>query len=46
MNTAKNPQIFFLNLEKQRSAQNTIKNLIIDDTEITDQKYILNHIIL
>ena len=44
MNTAKNQQIFFLNLEKQRSAQNTIKNLIIYDTEITDQKYILNHI--
>ena len=26
-----------LNLEKQRGAQNTIKKLIIDDTEVTDQ---------
>ena len=36
--------IFFLNLEKQQGAQNTIKKLIIDDTEVTDQTCILNHI--
>ena len=35
---------FLLNLEKQRGAQNKIKKLIIDDTEITDQTCILNHI--
>ena len=35
---------FLLNLEKQRGAQNTIKKLIIDDTEVTDQTCILNHI--
>ena len=29
------PAIFF-NLEKQRGGQSTIKNLIIDDTEVTD----------
>ena len=34
----------FKNLEKQRGAQNTIKKLIIDDTEVTDQTCILNHI--
>ena len=28
---------FFLNLEKQQGAQNTIKKLIIDETEVTDQ---------
>ena len=33
-----------MNLEKQRGTQNTIKKLIIDDTEVTDQTYILNHI--
>ena len=44
MSTAKNQQNFFKNLEKQRSAQNTIKKLIIDDTEGTDQTCILNHI--
>ena len=33
-----------LNLEKQWGAQNTIKKLIIDDTEVTDQTCILNHI--
>ena len=33
-----------LNLEKQRGAQNTIKKLIIDDTEVTDQACIPNHI--
>ena len=31
-----------LNLENQRGAQNTIKRLIIDGTEVTDQTYILN----
>ena len=36
--------IFFLNLEKQQGTQNTIKKLIIDDTEVTDQTCILNHI--
>ena len=35
---------FFLNLEKQRGTQNAIKKLIIDDTEVTDQICILNHI--
>ena len=44
MSTAKNQQFFFLNLEKQRGTQNTIKKLIIDDTEVTDQTRILNHI--
>ena len=34
----------FFNLEKQRGAQNTIKKLITDDTEVTDQTCILNHI--
>ena len=33
----------FFNLEKQRGAQNTIKKIIIDDTEVTDQTCILNH---
>ena len=33
----------FLNLEKQWGAQNTIKKLI-DDTEVTDQTCMLNHI--
>ena len=32
---------FFLNLEKQRGAQNTVKKLIVDDKEITDQTHIL-----
>ena len=44
MSTAKSQQNFFLNLEKQRGAQITIKKLIIDDTEVTDQTCILNHI--
>ena len=35
---------FFLNLEKQRGSQNTIKKLVIDDKEITEQTYILEHI--
>ena len=35
---------FFLNLEKQQSVQNTIKKLIIDDTEVIDQTCLLNHI--
>ena len=35
---------FFQNLQKQRGAQNTIEKFIIDDTEVTDQTYILNHI--
>ena len=36
--------IFFLNLEKQRGSQNTIKKLVIDDKEITEQTHILEHI--
>ena len=32
----------FLNLEKQRGSQNTIKKLVIDDKEITEQTHILN----
>ena len=35
---------FFLNLEKQRGAQNTIKKLIADDKEIIDQTHILEYI--
>ena len=35
---------FFFKLEKQRGAQNTIKKLIIDDAEVTDQTCILNNI--
>ena len=35
---------FFFNLEKQQGTQNAIKKLIIDDTEVTDQTCILNHI--
>ena len=27
---------YFFNLEKQRGGQNTIKNLIIDDTEVAN----------
>ena len=44
MSTTKNQQKFFFNLEKQRGAPNKIKKLIIDDTEVTDQTCILNHI--
>ena len=44
MNSAKISIFFFLNLEKQRGSQNTIKKLVGDDTEITDQTYILEHI--
>ena len=32
---------FFLNLDKQRGEQNTIKKLTVDDKEITDQTHIL-----
>ena len=32
---------FFLNLEKQRGEQNTIKKLTVDDKEITDKTHIL-----
>ena len=35
---------FFLNLEKQRGAQNTIKKLIVDDKEMIDQIHILEYI--
>ena len=35
---------FFLNLEKQRGSQNTIKKLVVDDKEITEQTHILEHI--
>ena len=33
-----------MNLEKQRGSQNTIKKLVIDDKEITEQTHILEHI--
>ena len=35
---------FFLNLEKQRGAQNTIKKLIVDDKEMIDKIHILEYI--
>ena len=44
INMAKNGKIFFLNLEKQRGSQNTIKKLVVDDKEITEQTHILEHI--
>ena len=37
-------KFFLKKLEKQPGAQNTIKKLIIDDAEVTDQTCILNHI--
>ena len=40
MNMAKNRQFFFFNLKKQRGSQNTIKKLVIDDKEITEQTHI------
>ena len=33
-----------MNLEKQLGSQNTIKKLVVDDKEITDQTHILEHI--
>ena len=33
-----------MNLEKQQGFQNTIKKLVIDDKEITDQMHVLEHI--
>ena len=44
MNTTKNRQKFFLNLEKQRGSQNAIKKLVVDDKEITDETHILEHL--
>ena len=44
MNTAKKSTNFFLNLEKQRGSQNTIKKLVADNKEITDKTHILEHI--
>ena len=44
MNMAKNRPFFFLNLEKQQGSQNTIKKLVIDEKEITEQTHILKHI--
>ena len=44
ISTAKNWQFFFLNLEKQRGSQNTIKTLVVEDKEITDQTHFLEHI--
>ena len=38
------PTKFFLNLEKQRGAQNTMKKLIVDDKEIIDQTHILGYV--
>ena len=35
---------FFLILEKQQGSQNTIKKLVIDDREITEQTHILKYI--
>ena len=43
MNMAKNRQFFFLNLEKQRGSQKTIRKLVVDDKEITEQTHILEH---
>ena len=43
MNMTKNGQFFFLNLEKPRGSQNTIKKLSVDDKEITDQTYSRTH---
>ena len=43
-NIAKNRQKFFFNLEKQPGSQNTIKKLVVDDKEITEQTHILEHI--
>ena len=40
MNTEDSRQYCFLNLEKQRGAQNTIKKLFTDDKKITDEKNI------
>ena len=39
MNTGKNQQFFFLNLEKQPGAQNTIKKLIVNEKVSTGQTY-------
>ena len=36
----KSKHFFFLNLEKQQGSQNTIKKLVVDDKEITDQTLI------
>ena len=44
MNSAKISNFFFLNLEKQRRSQNTVKKLVADNKEIADQTYILEHI--
>ena len=35
---------FFVSLEKQRGAQNTIKKFIVDDNEIIDQTHILEYL--
>ena len=35
---------FFLDLKEERGAQNTIKKLIVDDKETTDQTHILEFI--
>ena len=35
---------FFLNLDKQRGPQNSIKKLVIDNKEMTEQTHILEHI--
>ena len=34
----------FLNLDKQRGPQNSIKKLVIDNKEMTEQTHILEHI--
>ena len=35
---------YFLNLEKQRGSQNTMKKLVVDNKEITEETHILEHI--
>ena len=39
-----NSKHFFFNLEKQRGSQNTIKKLVVDDKEITNQTLISERI--
>ena len=41
---SKKPAKLFLNLEKQRRPQNTIKNIIVNDKDIINQTHILKYI--
>ena len=43
-NIVKKSTKFNLDFGKQRGSQNTIKKLVVDDKEITDQTNILEHI--